>query len=81
MRKFIEMSKDRKDLDGEEDFSLVEIIDDRPSCKVHGAMNKVSKEVWRCLAQYGRDNPKEGETIGKFRDRVCNACCFEVVNE
>lgn len=77
MRIFIPMPKDRKDLDGSEDFTLVQFKDERPLCKIHGAMNKVSKEVWRCLAQYGRDDPKEGETIGKFRDRVCNACCLE----
>lgn len=83
MKTFIPMPKDRKDLDGSEDFSLIEVRenDNRPSCIVHGAMNKVSKDIWRCLAQYGRDDPKEGETIGKFRDRVCNACCLEVAEK
>lgn len=65
------MPKERKDLDGSEDFSLVEIKDNRPTCKIHGAMNKVSKDIWRCITQYGRTDE------GKFIDRICNACCLE----
>ena len=75
MKQFIEIPKDRKDLDGSEDFSLVEIKDNRPTCKTHGAMNKVSKDIWRCLTLYGRT--KEG----KFIDRVCNACCLETQSD
>lgn len=74
---YVPFPKDRKDFDGKEDFSLVEIKNGKPYCKKHGAMNKMNKEVWRCLSEYGRDEPKEGETVGKFRDRVCNACCVE----
>lgn len=63
------------------DFSLVELKQDYPGritphCKKHGAMNKLN-DIWRCLSEYSRDDPKEGETIGVFRDRVCNACCVE----
>lgn len=39
-----------KPLDGA-DFSLVDIgRDEKPVCKVHGAMNRVSSYYWRCLA-------------------------------
>jgi len=78
-RKFIEMPKDREDRDGKEDFSLVEIKNNTPHCKKHGAMNVFPEtKLWRCLSQYGRAELRDGETIGKFINRVCNACCVEV---
>lgn len=74
-KRFIEFPKERKDSDGKEDFSLVE-IKGTPHCKKHGAMN-VYKKIWRCYSEYGyKDQP--GETMPKFVDRVCNACCLEV---
>jgi len=35
------------------DFGLVEIVEGKPSCRVHGAMNKVSQVYWRCLWNFG----------------------------
>lgn len=76
-RRFIAFPKDRKDSDGNEDFSLVSIHEDGyPCCKKHGAMNKVNSEIWRCLSRYGYVK-QEGETMSKFKDRICNACCLE----
>lgn len=47
------------------DFSLVEIRSKLPYCKIHGAMNKVSKEgYWRCITTYSR-----------VRDNDCRAGC------
>ena len=36
------------------DISLVELKGGKPSCKKHGAMNKVSPDgIWRCISSYG----------------------------
>ncbi|MCP3949447.1 hypothetical protein [Herbaspirillum sp.] len=40
------------DTDGGADYSLVELVNAKPSCKTHGAMNKVTPTppgYWRCL--------------------------------
>ena len=52
--------------DGNTSFELVKIINGKPSCKIHGSMNKVSLHedgggYWRCL---------QGQ---------CRAGCIEVV--
>ncbi len=64
------------------DFSLVELKEGAgrltPHCKKHGAMNKFADNIWRCITQYGREDPKDGETIGRFIDRTCDACCIEI---
>lgn len=76
-RDFIAFDKTRKDSDGKEDFDLVYIHKDcYPCCKKHGAMNKVNSTLWRCLSEYGHVK-QEGETMSKFKDRLCNACCVE----
>lgn len=64
-------------------FQLVELEEGAgrltPHCKIHGAMNKMcERDIWRCLSEYGRREVQEGETIGKFQDRTCPACCIEL---
>jgi hypothetical protein len=65
------------------DFSLVELKNDlpigtdeiTPHCKIHGAMNKVSNNIWRCLTDY---KGNVGNHNGMINERTCNACCEEV---
>ncbi len=64
--------------EGDEDgIALVEVREGRPHCIYHGAMNKLPyHNLWRCFAEYGyKDLP--GETMPKFIDRTCPACCVE----
>lgn len=72
--------------DGNSDFSLVELRDDgkigklTPHCKLHGAMNKVSKGgLWRCLRAEIVKTTKIKKGIYKS-ERVgdCRAGCKEV---
>jgi hypothetical protein len=54
--------------DGGADFDLVDLdpVWGKPTCAVHGAMNKVSPDgIWRCITTTG--------TKGKR----CNAGCYE----
>lgn len=60
--------------DNDSDFSLVELkqpIPDvgklYPYCKKHGAMNKVGKEIWRCIG-----------TVSRGNDNNCRCGCVEV---
>lgn len=58
------------------DFSLVELKEQpkgtiTPHCKKHGAMNKLSHNLWRCVSTY-----KVNEE-GKFAGSDCDACCIE----
>jgi hypothetical protein len=53
-------------------LDLVEIKDGTPHCKIHGAMNKLTKGgIWRCFSAYSVDL-KTGEMI----ERTCNASCI-----
>lgn len=50
-----------------------------PHCKLHGAMNKLTKEgIWRCVATYrverGPGLPPQGRVI----ENVCKAGCMQV---
>ena len=49
------------------DLSLVIFVDGNISCKHHGAMNMVAKNVWRCISTYTR--------------KTDNNCKAGVVNE
>ena len=68
----------------EEGFKLVSIGEDYPGrstphCSKHGAMNKLTDTIWRCLSEYGyKDQP--GESMPKFMDRTCLANCQETAN-
>lgn len=58
------------------DFSLVELKGSHrltPHCKIHGAMNKVSKNIWRCITTY-----EAGSNDQLIKERACDACCVEV---
>lgn len=65
-------------------INLVELIVLRngtkptPHCKIHGAMNKVSKDgIWRCISSSGYRNIKNGNSLGKLHvENLCNAACF-----
>ena len=48
--------------DGNTDFSLVELIDGIPHCKIHGAMLSVSEHnnVWRCVQAKGLKDCRAG---------------------
>lgn len=53
------------------DFELVEILNETPHCKKHGAMNKVTKNedgggYWRCLS-----------AVTKQNETACRAGCNE----
>lgn len=63
------------ELDGA-DFTLVELRDGKPWCKLHGAMNMVSKDgYWRCISQY-RKKPDGG-----LIENACRAGCKEVKSD
>lgn len=51
-------------------FELVEIKDNTPHCKIHGAMNKVSSYegggYWRCIS-----------SISNKQDNTCRAGCIQ----
>lgn len=51
-----------------------------PHCKIHGAMNCIitsnGDKLWRCYSEYGYGKLKEGQTVPRVIDRVCNACCI-----
>ena len=54
------------------DFSLVEIKNNTPHCKKHGAMNKVSHHkdnggIWRCIS-----------TTSNTNLNTCRSGCLEV---
>lgn len=69
--------------DPSSNFSLVELKEYSgvlyPSCKIHGAMNKVTdgeEGIWRCLSVHSRTKIKIGNSIGyKENDTVCRAAC------
>ena len=68
--------------DNNSDFSLVELkpvlgMKDKlkPSCKIHGAMLKVSHYIWRCVQA---DYFWSDETGGHRKIDRCEAGCMEV---
>ena len=55
------------------DHTKVIIKNNTPHCKYHGAMNRLTKEIWRCVSTYKVENiftPQE-----KFKANNCNAGC------
>ena len=60
-----------EELDGA-DISLVDVSGEYPICKLHGAMNKVSKEgYWRCITTY--KIVQDGSPQGRLIENACRA--------
>jgi len=56
------------------DLALVEIKEGTPHCKIHGAMNKLTKDgIWRCVSTYKRIE-KDGKVV--VQDNACKAGCL-----
>lgn len=69
-----------KELEGA-DISLVE-IKGTPHCKLHGAMNKVSKHgYWRCISTYRLEKRDESYEKARLIENNCRAGCIEVDEE
>ena len=57
------------------DFNLVEIKENKPYCKLHGAMNKFTEDgIWRCCTTYKIEDFKKRT---KFKGNNCKAGCEE----
>ena len=54
------------------DIMLVTTHGDHCYCKLHGAMNKVSKVYWRCVHTY------KLREDGSMNENACRAGCKEV---
>lgn len=71
-----------KEMDGA-DISLVYLVNNKPHCTLHGAMNRTSIHgAWRCVGVYFKfpdSLNKRGNPIkGRFIEGTCRAGCHEV---
>lgn len=61
-------------------FDLVEIKNGTPHCKLHGAMNKTTKNMWRCITVSGYKKVINGNSVGELhQETICRAGCEEEI--
>lgn len=61
-------------------FELVEILNGKPHCKKHGAMNKITQDgFWRCITVSGYRKIINGNNVSKKHiETICRAGCKQV---